>query len=196
MSVSDILRYLIDTLAEILMGIHQFLKIDLHCDQVTSSTTPLIRIYINVVVIISWYLCAGSLMMISLFIWNCYVKCGYLIWDPPLMSFMTSSWKKYFFCHSLGRSFHNWDQIEAVLDNLKFSKWPPFWARDERFTGHITKSRIYQKDSHQHFRYFKISIDTLTQILMEIHRFQKLTYFMAWWRRWWRHGWVKHSLQN
>ena len=42
-------------------------KFDLLCDLVTSSMTSWICVYINVV-IISWYLCTGSLMMISLLI--------------------------------------------------------------------------------------------------------------------------------
>ena len=37
------------------------------------------------------------------------------------------------FWHNLGRSFHIWGQIEAVFDISKFSKWPPFWARDKLF---------------------------------------------------------------
>ena len=42
-------------------------KIDLLCDLVTSSMTSWIFIYINVV-IISWYLCTGSLVMISMLV--------------------------------------------------------------------------------------------------------------------------------
>ena len=29
--------------------------------------------------------------------------------------------------------FHIWGQIEAVFNISKFSKWPPFWVRDELF---------------------------------------------------------------
>ena len=42
-------------------------KLDLLCDLVTSSLTSWICIYINVVIIL-WYLCRGSLMMISLLV--------------------------------------------------------------------------------------------------------------------------------
>ena len=37
------------------------------------------------------------------------------------------------FRHNLGRYFHIWGQIEAVFDISKFSKGPPFWARDKLF---------------------------------------------------------------
>ena len=41
--------------------------------------------------------------------------------------------EKYFFWYNLGQSFHMWGQIEAVFNISKFSKWPPFWARDKLF---------------------------------------------------------------
>ena len=37
------------------------------------------------------------------------------------------------FWHNLGRSFHIWGQLEAVFNISKFSKRPPFWARDKPF---------------------------------------------------------------
>ena len=37
------------------------------------------------------------------------------------------------FWHNLWRSFHIWGQIEAVFNISKFSKWLPFWARDNLF---------------------------------------------------------------
>ena len=40
---------------------------------------------------------------------------------------------KILFWQNLGRSFHIWGQIEAVLNISKSSKWPPFWARDKLF---------------------------------------------------------------
>ena len=42
-------------------------KFDVLCDLVTSPMTSWIRVYINVI-IISWYLCPGSLMVISLLV--------------------------------------------------------------------------------------------------------------------------------
>ena len=42
-------------------------KFDLRCDLLTSSMTSWIWLYINIVIIM-WYLCAGRLMMISLFV--------------------------------------------------------------------------------------------------------------------------------
>ena len=44
------------------------------------------------------------------------------------------------------------------------------------FAGSHTRSRIYQKDSHEHFRHFELLIDALAQILTEIYQFQNLTY--------------------
>ena len=48
------------------------------------------------------------------------------VWGHPVTPSMTSSSRKYFFGHNLGRSFHIWGQIEAVFNISKFSKWPPF----------------------------------------------------------------------
>ena len=66
-SISDIL---IDALAQILTDIYIYIsKLDLLCDLVTLPMTSWIRIYINVV-IISWCLCTGSLMMIYLLVFQ------------------------------------------------------------------------------------------------------------------------------
>ena len=54
----------------------------------------------------------------------------------------------------------------------KFSKWPPFLARQTFFTGSYTGSWIDQNDSHEHFRHFELLIDAVTQILKEIYKFQ------------------------
>ena len=102
---------------------------------------------------------------------------------------------KILFWQNLGRLFHIWGQIETVLNISKFSKWPPFWARDF-FTGNYTGSWIYQKDCHEHFRHFELLIDALAQILTEIYQFQNLTYFVILWRHQWRHECVKHNLHN
>ena len=40
---------------------------------------------------------------------------------------------KTLFGHNLGRYFHIWGQIEDVINIWKFSKWPPFWARERLF---------------------------------------------------------------
>ena len=72
----------------------------------------------------------------------------------------------------------------------KFSKWPPFWARDKLFTVSYTGRRIYQKDSHEHFRHFELLIDAVIQILTKNYQFQNLTYFVTWWRHEWRHEYV------
>ena len=80
--------------------------------------------------------------------------------------------KKNLFWHNLGRSFHIWGQIEAVFNISKFSKWPPFWARQTFLTGSYTGSWIYQKDSHEHFRHFEDLIDAVTQILRRYINFK------------------------
>ena len=80
--------------------------------------------------------------------------------------------KKNFFLHILGWSYHIGGQIEAVFNISKFSKWPPFLARQTFFTGSYTRSWIDQNDSHEHFRHFELLIDAVTQILTEIYEFQ------------------------
>ena len=75
----------------------------------------------------------------------------------------------------------NW----AVFNISKFSKWLPFWARQTFFTGSYTGSWIYQKDNHEHFRYFELLIDAVTQIMTEIYQFQYVTYFVTWWCHQW-----------
>ena len=50
---------------------------------------------------------------------------------------MTSSTWKILFWHNLGRSFHICGQIEGVFNISKFSKWPPFIARDELFLTEV-----------------------------------------------------------
>ena len=76
-------------------------KFDLLCDLMTSSMTSWICIYENVI-IISWYWCRGSLMMISLLVFLVFMKnvISFIrtiegrIRDHPVTSSMTSSsWK-------------------------------------------------------------------------------------------------------
>ena len=55
-----------------------FLIFDVFCDAVTSSVTSWTRIYINIV-IISWYLYTGTLMIISLFVFSYHEKCSHFI---------------------------------------------------------------------------------------------------------------------
>ena len=166
--------------------------------------TSWIYIYI-IIVIMSWFICTGSLMMIYLLLVSLSWKMLLFhlqrniegrLWGHPVTSSMTSSSRKSFFGHNLGRSFDIWGQIEAVFNISKFSKWPPFWARDKLFTGSYTGSWIYQKNRHEHFRHFELLIDALAQILPEIYRFQNFTYFLSWWRHRWRHECVKHNLHN
>ena len=51
---------------------------------------------------------------------------------------------KNFFGHNLGRSFHIWGQIEAVFNISKFSKWPPFWAR-QTFLPEVISEEEYTR---------------------------------------------------
>ena len=114
-------------------------------------------------VIILWYLCTGSLMMMPQFVFGYHEKCSYFMYKgvyradlqrPPCDVTDDVIPVKNTFLYNLGRSFHIWGQIEAVFDVSKFSKWPPFWGRDKLFTGSNTGSWIYQQDSHERFRYF------------------------------------------
>ena len=84
---------------------------------------------------------------------------------------------KYLFLHNLGQSSHFWCQFEAAFNILTFSKWPPFWARNEIFTGSDTGSWIFYEDSHKHLWHFELLIDALAQILTELLQFKVLTYF-------------------
>ena len=54
-------------------------------------------------------------------------------WGHPVTSsMMFSPWN--FFWHNLRCVFlYIWGQNEAVFNISKFSKWPPFWARDKLF---------------------------------------------------------------
>ena len=114
---------------------------DLLCDLVTSSMTSWIRVYRNVF-IISWYLCTGILMMISLL--------GFLaIMKNVVISFIKEYRGPTFRtpCDVIGdviimkNSFNViiWDDFFISEVKLKlclifqFLKWPPFWARDNFF---------------------------------------------------------------
>ena len=148
-----------------------------------------------IAVIIWWYICTGSLMMISLLVvklsWKMLLfhlqrnKEGRL--GHPVTSSMTSSSWKYFYGHNLGRSFHFWGQIEAVFNISKFSKWPLFWARDKHFYRKLYLKLNRPERWPWAFPTFELLIDALAQILTEIYHFQNLTYFVTWWRHGWRH---------
>ena len=67
------------------------------------------------------------------------------LWGHPVTSSMTSSPWKNFSWHNLGRSFHIWGQIAAVLNISKFSKWPSFWARDQLFLPEVIPEDEYTR---------------------------------------------------
>ena len=93
---------------------------------------------------------------------------------------------KKLFWHHLGRSFHIWGQIESVFNISKFSKWPPFWARQTFFKGSYTGTEEYtRKIAMSISDIFELLIDAVTQILTEIYQFQNCTYFVTWWRHQW-----------
>ena len=105
-------------------------KFDLLCGLVTSSTTSWICIYINKV-IISWYLCTRSLMMISLLSFLVIMKNVVISFikeyrgltlRPPGDVIDDVIFTKKLFWHNLGRSCHIWGQIETVFNISKFSK--------------------------------------------------------------------------
>ena len=104
MSISDILSFW-STLQLKCWRRYINFKFDLFCDLVTSSMTSCINIYI-IVVIISWYICTGSLMMLSLLVFQLSWKMLLFhiqrniegrLWGHPVTSSMTSSSWKYFF---------------------------------------------------------------------------------------------------
>ena len=97
---------------------------------------------------------------------------------------------KKLFWHNSGRSFHILKRCQIFQNGHYFELATNF------FNGSYTGSWINQEDSHEHFRYFELLIDSLAQILTEIYHFQNLTYFVTWWRHRWRHECVKHNLHN
>ena len=64
---------------------------------------------------------------------------------PPCDVFDDVIIMKILIWHNLGRSFHIWDQIEAVFNILKFSKWPPFLARNKLFFTGIPEIEYTRK---------------------------------------------------
>ena len=52
---------------------------------------------------------------------------------------------KILFWHNLGWCFQIWGQIEAVFNISKFSKWPPFWARDKLFLPEVIPEVEYAR---------------------------------------------------
>ena len=146
----------------------------------TSSMTSWIYIY-KIVVIISWYIYRGSLMMISLL-------CCIVIMKNVVISFIKEYRgptlrppcdviddviiMKILFWHNFGTIFSylmsNWScvwyfksfKIAAILS-----------SQHTFFTESYTGRWIYQNDSHEHYRYFELLINALAQILMEIYQF-------------------------
>ena len=56
---------------------------------------------------------------------------------------LSSPWT--FFWHNLRCFLHIWGQIEAVFNISKFSKWPPFWARDKLFLPEVIPEVEYTR---------------------------------------------------
>ena len=76
-------------------------------------------------------------------------------------------------------------KLKLCLIFQKFQNGRHFEPDKLLFTGIYTGSWIYQKDSHEHLRYFELLIDAVSQILTEIYQFQNLTYSVTWWRHQW-----------
>ena len=163
MSISDILSFW-STLK--LDGDISISKFDLLCDLVTSSMTPWIRVYKNVIVI-SWYLCTGSLIIISLLVF--YLKMlfhfqmnieGRLL-SPPWRHRWRHHYEKYFLWHNLF--------ISEVT--LKLCLIFQDFQNGRHFELATFSAEVIQ--------YFELLIDALAQILTEIYQFQYLTYFVT-----------------
>ena len=117
-------------------------------------------------------------------------------WSHPVTSSMTSSSWKYFFGIIWDDLFISEGKLKLCLIFQNFRNGHYFELATNLFTGSYTGRRIYQTESHEHFRHFELLIDALAQILTEIYHFQNLTYFLTWWRHRWRHECVKHNLHN
>ena len=89
---------------------------------------------------------------------------------------LSSSWK-YFFGIIWDDLFISEVKLKLCLIFQNFKMATILSSRQTFFTGSYTGRRIYQTDSHEHFRHFELLIDALAQILMEIYHFQNLTYF-------------------
>ena len=103
---------------------------------------------------------------------------------------------KHFFCIIWDDIFMSEVKLKLCLIFQNFQNGRHFELATNFFTGSYTGRRIYQKDSHEHFRQFELLIDAVIQILTEIYQCQNLTYFVTWWRHRWRHECAKHNLHN
>ena len=147
--------------------------------------TSWIYIYI-IIVIISCYLCTGSLMVISLLVFLAIMKnvISFIrnikgrLWGHPVTSSMTSSSWKYVLGIMLDDLFISEVKLKLCLIFRNFQKGRHFELATNFFTGSYTGSWINQRDSHEHFRHFELLIDAVAQILTEIYHFQNLTYFV------------------
>ena len=131
-------------------------KFDLLCDLMTSSMTSWICIYENVI-IISWYWCRGSLMMISLLVFLVFMKnvisfikeyrgpnsrppCD-VIDDVIIM-------KNTFFCIIWDDLFISEVKLKLCLIFQNFQNGHHVELATNFFTGSYTGSWTNQKDSH------------------------------------------------
>ena len=163
-------------------------------------------IYIHIIiVIISWYIYTGSLMMISLLVFSYHEQCCYFIQEGILRADFEATLWRHRWRHHHENTFWGiiWDDLFvfevklklcSIFQNLKNGRH--FELATNFFTGSYTRGWTYQKDSHEHFRHFEFLVDAIAQILTEIYQFQNLTYFVILWRHQWRHGCVKHNLHN
>ena len=126
--------------------------------------TSWIRIYINVV-IVSWCLWTGSLMIISLLIFSHHEKCCYLIYKGIKRADLeVTLWRqrsrhrhdKYFFSIIWDELFISEVKLKLCLIFQNFQNDRHFELTTNFFTGSDTGSWISQKDSH--YRYSNIKI--------------------------------------
>ena len=126
-------------------------KFDLFCDLVMSSMTSWIHIYI-IVIIISWYLCTGSLMMISLLVFLVVMKNVVISfikeYRGPTLRPPCDVIDQYFFGIIWDDLFVSELILKLSLIFKKIQNGRHFELATFIFNRSDTGSWIYQKDSH------------------------------------------------
>ena len=162
--------------------------------------TSWIYIY-KIVVIISWCLCSGSLMMKLLLVFLVIMTNVVISFikeyrgstlRPPCNVIDDVIVMKILFGIIWDDLFISEVKLKLCLVFQNFQNGRHFEPATNFFTESYTESWIYQKDSHEHFRHFELLIDAVAII----YQFQNLTYFVILWRHQWRHECVKHNLHN
>ena len=93
------------------------------------------------------------------------------IWGHPVMLSMTSSPWKYFFGMIWDGLFISEVKLKLWLIFRNCQNGRHFEVATNVFAGYNIGRSIYQKDSHEYFRYFELLIDALAEILMGMNQF-------------------------